>query len=47
LAEKTSKYMTLSDNSKDASLPKEEPASEKTLSLTPVSVGNRREEKNQ
>ena len=47
LAEKTSQYMTLSDNSKDASLPKEEPASEKTLSLTPVSVGNGREEKNQ
>jgi hypothetical protein len=47
LAEKTSKYMTLSDGAKGTSLPKEEPASEKTLSLTPVSVGNGREEKNQ
>ena len=42
LAEKTSKYMTLSENAKDASLPKEEPVSEKTLPLTPVSAGNGR-----
>jgi sec-independent protein translocase protein TatB len=47
LAEKTSEYMTLSDKSKDASLPKEEPVPEKTLSLASVSVGNGREEKNQ
>ncbi len=47
LAEKTSKYMTLSDSAKGTSLPKEEAVSEKTLSLTPVSAGNRREEKNQ
>jgi hypothetical protein len=47
LAEKTSEYMTLSDRSKDASLPKEEPVSEKTLSSASVSVGNGRVEKNQ
>ena len=47
LAEKTSKYMTLSDSDKGTSLPKEDPVSEKTLPLTPVSAGNRREEKNQ
>jgi TatA/E family protein of Tat protein translocase len=47
LAEKTSEYMTLSDSTKDASLPKEEPVSEKTLPLASVSVGNGREEKNQ
>jgi TatA/E family protein of Tat protein translocase len=40
LAEKTSSYMALSNNAKDASLPKEESASEKKLSLTSMSVGN-------
>ena len=40
LAEKTSSTMALSNNAKDASLPKEEPASEKKLSLTSMSVGN-------
>jgi Sec-independent protein translocase protein TatA len=40
LAEKTSEYMTLSDSTKDTSLPKEESVSDKTISLTSVSVGN-------
>ena len=40
LAEKTSEYMTLSDRTKDTSLPKEESVSDKTIPLTPVSVGN-------
>ena len=40
LAEKTSSTMALSNNAKDASLPKEEPASKKKLSLTSMSVGN-------
>ena len=46
LAEKTSQYMTLSDNSKDASLPKEEPITEKTLPLASVSAGNGKEKGN-
>ncbi|HYA93723.1 MAG TPA: twin-arginine translocase TatA/TatE family subunit [Thermodesulfobacteriota bacterium] len=46
LAEKTSQYMTLSDNSKDASLPKEEPIAEKTLPLASVSAGNGKEKEN-
>jgi hypothetical protein len=40
LAEKTSEYMTLSDSTKDTSLPKEGSVSDKTISLTSVSVGN-------
>jgi TatA/E family protein of Tat protein translocase len=40
LAEKTSKYMALSDSTQDTSLPKEESVSNKTISLTSVSVGN-------
>jgi TatA/E family protein of Tat protein translocase len=40
LAEKTSEYMTPSDSNKDASLSKEEPICEKTLSLASASVGN-------
>jgi TatA/E family protein of Tat protein translocase len=47
LAEKTSEYMTASDNAKEKSLPKEEPPSEKTLSLTSVSAKNEREKGNQ
>ena len=43
LAEKTSEYMTLSDNAKNASPPKEEPIAEKTLPLTPAPVENGRE----
>ncbi len=41
LAEKTSEYMTLSDSTKDASLPKEESVSDKTSFLAPTSRGNR------
>jgi hypothetical protein len=40
LAEKTSEYMTLSDSTKDTSLPKEESVSDKTISRTSVSAGN-------
>ncbi len=40
LAEKTSEYMTLSNGTKDASSPKEESASNKTLFLAPTSRGN-------
>jgi len=40
LAEKTSRYMTLSDNPKEAPSSKEEATGEKTLPLTPVPVGN-------
>ena len=40
LAEKTSKYMALSDSTKDTSLPKKESVSNKAISLTSVSVGN-------
>ena len=40
LAEKTSRYMTLSDSTKDASMPKEDPVSDKTLSLSSVPIGN-------
>jgi hypothetical protein len=40
LAEKTSEYMTPSDSNKDASLSKEEPICEKSLSLASASVGN-------
>ena len=47
LAEKTSEYMTLSDNPKEASLPKEEPPTEKTLPSTSTSVENEREKGNQ
>ena len=47
LAEKTSEYMTLSDSTKDASSPKEESVSNKTISLTSVSVGNGEEGKNE
>jgi len=46
LAEKTSEYMTLSDNSKNASSPKEEPMAEKTSPLTSVSLENGREKEN-
>ncbi len=46
LAEKTSQYMTLSDNSRDAPLPKEEPIAEKKLDVTPLSVENGREKGN-
>jgi TatA/E family protein of Tat protein translocase len=47
LAEKTSKYMALSESTQDASLPKEESVSNKTISLTSVSVGNGEEGKNE
>jgi len=47
LAERTSEYMTLPESAKDASSPKEDPVSEKTLPLAPESVGNEGEEKNQ
>lgn len=47
LAEKTSKYMTLSDSTQDASLPKEESVSNKTISITSVSVENGEEGKNE
>ncbi len=47
LAEKTSEYMAVSDNAKEESLPKEEPSSEKTSSLTSESVKNEREKGNQ
>ena len=47
LAEKTSEYMDLSDSTEDASLPKEESVSDKTLSLASVSVGNGGEGKNE
>jgi TatA/E family protein of Tat protein translocase len=47
LAEKTSQYMVLSDSTKDASLPKEESVSDKTLPLSSVSVGNGGEGKNE
>ncbi len=40
LAEKTSRYMTLSDSTKDTPLPKEESVSGKTFSLSSVSIGN-------
>jgi len=46
LTEKTSKYMALSDSTKDASLPKQESFSDKTLSLASMPVGNGGEEKN-
>ena len=47
LAEKTSKYMALSDSTQDTSLPKEESVSNKTISLTSVSVGNEEKGKNE
>jgi TatA/E family protein of Tat protein translocase len=47
LAEKTSQYMTLSDNPKEASLPKEKPPTEKTLPSSSASVENEREKGNQ
>jgi len=47
LAEKTSKYMVLSDSAKDSSSPKEESVSNKTISLTSVSVGNEEKGKNE
>ena len=47
LAEKTSEYMALSDSTKDTSLPIEESVSDKTLSLSSVSVGNGGEGKNE
>jgi TatA/E family protein of Tat protein translocase len=40
LAEKTSEYMALSDSTQDASLPKQEPVSDKALPLSSVSVAN-------
>ncbi len=43
LAEKTSQYMSPSDNTKDVSFSKEEPIPEKILPLTPVPVENGRE----
>ncbi len=43
LAEKTSEYMTLSDNPKETALPKQESPAEKTLSSTSGSVGNGKE----
>ncbi len=43
LAEKTSEYMTLSDNPKETPLPEEEPTAEKTLLSTIVPVGNEKE----
>ncbi len=46
LAEKTSEYMTLSDGTKDASLPKEKSVSDKTLSLFSAPRGNEEKEKN-
>ncbi len=42
LAEKTSEYMALSDNPKDAALPKEEPPAEETPTSTSV-VGKGKE----
>jgi TatA/E family protein of Tat protein translocase len=47
LAEKTSEYMTLSDGTKDVSLPKEESVSDKTLPLASVSGGNGEKGKNE
>jgi hypothetical protein len=47
LPEKTSKPLALSDSTKDASLPKEESVSDKTLPLSSVSVGNGGEGKNE
>jgi TatA/E family protein of Tat protein translocase len=47
LAEKTSKYMALSDSTQDTSLPKEKSVSNKTISLTSVSVGNEEKGKNE
>ena len=46
LAEKTSKYMALSDSTKDVSMPKDESISDKT-SLASVSVGNEGDGKNE
>jgi TatA/E family protein of Tat protein translocase len=46
LAEKTSKYMVLSDNTKDVSMPKDESISDKT-SLASVSVRNEEKGKNE
>jgi len=46
LAEKTSEYMTHSDNAKNASSPKEESIAEKTLPLTSLSLENGREKQN-
>jgi TatA/E family protein of Tat protein translocase len=43
LAEKSSEYMTLSDNPKEASPPKEEPPAGRTLLSTSVPVGNGKE----
>jgi len=40
LANKTSEYMEPSDNTKDASPPKEKTVSDQTLSLAPGSAGN-------
>lgn len=47
LPEKTSKPLALSDSTKDASLPKEESVSDKTLPLSSVSVGNAGKGKNE
>ena len=47
LAEKTSEYMTHSDGTNGASLPKEESTSDKTLSLVSGFVENKGEEKNE